>query len=379
MSVDEENVWLVDAEEEWAAMREHEANGRAPSQQPPATLRFVPLADFVAVDEPGADPLLGDPDDVLIPQGGDVMIFGDGGAGKTTLAVDLAFHLAAGVPWLGIPISAPVRVGVVENEGPRPLFRKKLRRKLDTWTGSHVDDRVHVHDHPWAELTFADEQQRAFLADAIAQLELDILFAGPLTRIGMNEAGTLQQTRDFAALLADVRSRAQRPVTFALVHHENKAGDVSGAWEGAGDTLLHVTGQGHGRTRLTIAKARWASSWHGKSLNLVWAAGDGFIVDDTERDDASIGDDLLAYVYEHGDSSWREVEKNVTGAAAVRLRRIRDELLTSGRLIDANAGKTSKGMSLWHADDPACPQTVSLLVSQPGHTDTPSGHNGSEE
>ena len=35
------------------------------------------------------------------------MFYGDGGAGKTTLAIDLAFHLAAGEDWLGIPVRGP--------------------------------------------------------------------------------------------------------------------------------------------------------------------------------------------------------------------------------------------------------------------------------
>ena len=44
----------------------------------------------------------------LIPEGGDVMVYGDGGAGKTTLCLDLACHLAAGDDWLGIPVAAAV-------------------------------------------------------------------------------------------------------------------------------------------------------------------------------------------------------------------------------------------------------------------------------
>src|SRR4051812_27766982 len=86
-------------------------------------LRFVSLDEFVAVDEAGAEPLVGEAGNVVIPTGGDVIFFGDGGSGKTTLQLDLAFHLAAGDDWCGFPIPAPVRVGIVENEGPRPLFR----------------------------------------------------------------------------------------------------------------------------------------------------------------------------------------------------------------------------------------------------------------
>ena len=129
---------------------------------------IVPLAEFIAVDEPGAEPLLGKPDAILIPENGDVMFYGDGGAGKTTLAIDLGFHLAAGDTWLGIPVPHPVRVLLIENEGPRPLLRQKLKRKREAWNGGDLGDRVDVFERPWREFTFASEQWREELALKVA-------------------------------------------------------------------------------------------------------------------------------------------------------------------------------------------------------------------
>jgi hypothetical protein len=53
------------------------------------------------ITAPGAEPLVGGSDSNLIPEGGLVMVYGDGGAGKTTLTADLEMHLAAGDAWLG--------------------------------------------------------------------------------------------------------------------------------------------------------------------------------------------------------------------------------------------------------------------------------------
>lgn len=338
-------------------------------------LRFVPLDEFVAVDEPGADPIVGDTGSVLIPEGGDVMIFGDGGAGKTTLEIDLAFHLAAGIDWCGLSVPKPVKVGIVENEGPRPLFREKLRRKTESWEGGSLGDRLHVLDHPWAMFTFADADHRQWLADAVTLLELAIVFLGPLTRVGMNEAGTLQETRDFTGLLADVRARSGQAVTFCLTHHENKAGEVSGAWEGAGDTLLHVTGQGHGRTKLDIRKARWSSDWHGKTLNLLWADGESFtVVEQPERDDNTIADAILAAARANGGCSWNQVEKGGGLGNAAEARRVRDRLLEGGRLVNQNAREGKRGFALWDAEDPLCP--VRLDTDTPLDTPEDGGANG---
>jgi len=320
-----------------------------------AQARWATLEAFIAVEEAGADALLGEPGNALIPESGDVMVYGDGGAGKTTLTIDLAFHLAAGDKWLGIPIGRPVRVGLIENEGPRPMFRAKLRRKAEGWNGSPVGGRILVLEEPWSSTRLDDPRARHLLAQEITAHAIEVVMLGPVTRAGMNEAGTLQEVRDFMGLISDVRTQAGASVAFILVHHENKGGKVSGAWEGAGDTLLHVQAQGHGHTRVFIQKARWASSHHATTLHLAWAEGDGFeVLEETERDDATIADEILAAVLAAGGTSWSAIEERVSGKGE-RLRKIRDRLLESRRLINAGSDKR---MLLWHADDPAVPATL---------------------
>jgi hypothetical protein len=259
------------------------------------------VQDFAAVDEPGATAILGDANNALIPEGGDVMIFGTGGSGKTTLSVDCAIHLGSGRDWLGIPVQRLARVLIIENEGPRALMRRKLGRRLEAWDGPESD--VRVLRSPWATMTLASEEWRIALARTIEEHEIDVVIAGPLTRIGMEEAGTLQQTRDFMRLVDDVRARCSgRRVAWAIVHHENRAGSVSGAWEGAGDTLLHVREAGPGHTVVHIQKARWASEYHGKTLKLEWTAGGGF-EPEAERDMFAEIEELL------GDGLWRTVQE----------------------------------------------------------------------
>jgi hypothetical protein len=268
-------------------------NSDEPAPAPSARkLHTVSLGDFAGTDEAGAEALLGDADNALIPEDSDCMVYGDGGAGKTTLTTDLAFHLAAGKEWLGIPVARAARVLLIENEGPRALFRKKLRGKVDAWVAPPLEDRLSVLEKPWGEFTFAEQGWRDALARRIAEEEIDVLIAGPVTRLGMDEAGTLQQVRDFMKLVADVRSKSFRRLVVVLVHHQNKAGTASGAWEGAGDTLIHVEARGHGGTALRIEKARWSSEHHGAKLDLAWAPGEGFTVKD-ERDYAAEIERLL--------------------------------------------------------------------------------------
>jgi len=351
----------------------YEPAGSAGEPREPVGLVVVPLEEFAAVDEPGAEALVGNADEALIPEDGDVMFYGDGGAGKTTLAIDLACHLAAGDDWLGVRVGRPGRVLLVENEGPRALFRRKLRRKQAGWQGSPLEGRVLVHETPWGRLSFVDETCREALADTIREREIDVVIVGPVTRSGMDEAGTLQEVRDFMLLVADVRERAGRPVTFVLIHHENKGGKVSGAWEPAGDTLLHVSAQGHGRTRLYMQKVRWSSLYHGTTLHLVWTDGDGFAVEEKpELDDETLAAQILDAVGRNGGTTWGKVEEATPGVNRQRRMDVRDGLLASGQLVNVGRGEDGadvalrslvegKPARLYLADDPAIKHLLPAL------------------
>jgi hypothetical protein len=310
----------------------------------------VTAEEFAAVEEPGADPLLGEGGEAVIPEGGDVMLYGDGGASKTTLSVDLACHLAAGDPWLGLPVSRPVRVLLVEAEGPKPLFRQKIDAKLAVWSGSPLGGRLLVWERPWAGFRFTAEDGGAA---ELAALEVDVLIAGPLTAVGMDELGTLQQVRDFMGCVGGFRALTGRRLTVLLVHHENKGGSVSGAWEGAGDTLLHARVHGAERTTLTFQKARWASSWHKQALELEWTDGEGFeIAEEATRD---LEGEIRSWLLEHPHSTPAEIatrkkvtaadgsEETIDGIGAGEVA-VKEALTTSPELFRVRTGEEAKAV-----------------------------------
>jgi AAA domain/Bifunctional DNA primase/polymerase, N-terminal len=334
-------------------------------------VRIATLDEFVSVDEPGAEAIVGSPDSALVPANGDVMLYGDGGVGKTTLAVDLGFHLAAGTPWLGIEIARPVGVLVIENEGPRALFRKKLARRAEAWRGKPVGDRFHVLEQPWAAFTFGSESWRERLAEIVQTYDVGVVFVGPLVASGMEAAGTLQEVRAFISLVDDVRLLANRDLAVFLVHHENKGGKVSGAWEGAGDTLLHARQQGHGQLRLYVQKARWASELHATALQLRWADGDSFERDETQPSHPDeVYEAVEAYVLGHGGITWGEVRDAVRKSETIstsneELGKQRDRLLDERAI--RNTSTRSDRYELWHRDDPERPveATLDLLSGVP--------------
>ena len=126
-----------------------------------------------------------------------------------------------------------------------------------------------------------------------------------------------------------------RPVSFLLGHHESKAGRVSGAWEGVGDTLWHLQGAGHGHARLFMQKVRWASDWQGRTLHLEWAPGKSFVVSEKpEVDDETIGDALVAAIRENPGTGWTKIAAAAKGIRDERRRSVRDGLFADGLIVN---------------------------------------------
>jgi hypothetical protein len=308
-------------------------------------LHFVSLDEFIAVEEEGTASLLGADGQALIGEGTDTVIYGDGGAGKTTLTFDLTMHWRAGDNWLGITVARPLNVTIIEDEGPRPLLRAKLERKVNGWEGSDLVGAASILEEPWAQFTFAYEQHRRQLAEHIRDTETDAVIVGPVVMLGMEGHGTLIEVRAFLKLCDDVRKQSGRRVAFILVHHENRIGTISGAWEGAVDTVLHVKGLGHGKTRLHVQKARHSSELHGQTFTLSWADNESYQVEDKpELTDTDIIEQILAAVAEHPGTSWGAVDKAVKGVSADRKRAVRDQMLAVDSLV--NIGKVN-GADTW--------------------------------
>src|SRR5207248_3322990 len=130
-------------------------------------LRMRLLDDFVRVEEQSGVALVGTRDETVVAAGSDLLVYGDGGVGKTTLELDALIHLAAGTTWLGLEVPRPLRIVIVENEGPRGPFRRKVERRAEAWTGPPFRKNLHFLEEPWAAFTFADPQLRVELAEYV--------------------------------------------------------------------------------------------------------------------------------------------------------------------------------------------------------------------
>jgi hypothetical protein len=217
--------------------------------------------EFLAltIDRPSA--LLGSDGDEVLPAFGLALFAGEGGAGKTTATIDFVAHAAAGKPWLDIPVARPLRILVVENEGPLAQFQRKIADKAETWEDQSFLENVFFLVEPWAGVSFKDETQRTALAEMCAEREIDLVVADPLDTLGIEGVGSPEETRDFMALLRSMG--LHHSVAFWILHHVAKERGrpllqkISGAWGGHPDVAFLYEREDRIRHRLSFGKVRW--------------------------------------------------------------------------------------------------------------------------
>ena len=180
----------------------------------------VTLADFVARKADNADMLVSCEQGTLLPPAGFGLLVSKSGAGKTTIMADFILHAAAGRDWCGLQFPRPLRVLVIENEGPREAFRQKLERRLASWAAVEGEQQIRVWDDParWGQVRLSSSEQLAQLRAAADAHQIDLCVSDTLTRFGMRGNGTPEETREFVEDLMTAAGLT-RDLAFLLLHH----------------------------------------------------------------------------------------------------------------------------------------------------------------
>lgn len=249
-------------------------------------LRFLSGHEFRKQPKARIDPLLGDGSDGILMPGCLALLAGIGGTGKTTLALHAAVHWAAGLPWLGIELARPLRIVLIENEGPHDPFADKVDAICDRFhdcpcggpphgdLGAGFDANATVLDAPWGRFSFDSPGLATDLNAHAKEFQADLVIANPLGRLGMKGAGTPEETRAFLSLL--VHAGLGNDFAALLIHHMSKgqqkslSQQISGDWGGHPDTILILEDAGQRRVKLTFDKIRWGDQGARNPMILDW-------------------------------------------------------------------------------------------------------------
>lgn len=292
-------------------------NGAEPEHD--ATPVFLDAQDFADQQVEVPLPLWGNPDIMAIPAGGLCILAGRPGCGKTTWIVDLACHLATGRAYPPIDpdntkaptpldVPRPLRIALIENEGPQEMFRAKIKDKLELFDGtigSSADDGgcIVVQTWRWGAFSFSDQDAHAKARAELDEQRIDLVIGDPLSTLGPAGVGSPDDTRKFVASLRPLGLGTTR--AFLFLHHfrervertEDELARISGAWGGHLDTLITLaSGRSGDQARLAWPKLRWAKKQQPNPIILgrIWNTASYEAI--AEEGDLSI---LEPVIYEH--------------------------------------------------------------------------------
>jgi hypothetical protein len=245
--------------EEWVL-----TSREAPKQTEPVDDPTVTFAEFIGRrDENTAAALVVAAEGTILPAGGLGILAAKVHDGKTTWAVEFVLHACAGVDYLGLSFPRPLRVLVIENEGPREAFRQKLEARLEHW---EHDGAPRIWDDPawWGQVRLSDPATRQRLRRVAVEHQIDLVVSDSLTRFGVRGNGTPEETREFVEWLTELG--LGRDLAFLLLHHPRTRSEpgeaelerLAGAWPPHADLILLLQRLEGGRARLSFPKTRWA-------------------------------------------------------------------------------------------------------------------------
>jgi archaellum biogenesis ATPase FlaH len=192
------------------------------------------------------------------------MIYGDGGSGKTYLAINQAVHLACGIPWLSneYPASGEKKVLYCISEGRRQFFFRMLAAV--NGMGQMGYDVTEIKRKVNQNILIVTEVPQLFTDNARLSVDsylefweaenrphIDLVIIDTLHRAAV---GSNENSEQDANLILEQCRRLSRELGCAvqLIHHSNKSGGYRGSTAYRNDIDVAIKIEGRGREPRTV-------------------------------------------------------------------------------------------------------------------------------
>ncbi|HPM21996.1 MAG TPA: AAA family ATPase [Thermotogota bacterium] len=211
-----------------------------------------------------------------IPAGAFVILAGDGGTGKTYLALDIARAVANNETFCGMK-TTPGKVLIVDEESGLPRLKERMAR-IEHYHDPIPDDNVFYCSY--SGFCFSRPQSLTALKQLISDRKITLCMIDALVDVIEGDENSAQDVTPVMRGLREITSETGAAIV--LIHHTNKVGGYRGssALKGAVDVLLIATQEKLTPNGAVVKiKADKMRDGHAtaKRLNLNWDA-EGFTV-----------------------------------------------------------------------------------------------------
>lgn len=177
------------------------------------------LQDFLAWKPPHISQLIGN--GILIPQG-KIILFGPYKSWKSMTAIDLAFKLSTGKPWLGFQTTLST-VLIVQLEIPKAAYQKRVNKYC---FGNKLNPANNLFLVTTRQLKLDKGWGVEMLNQWITETKASIVIIDPIFKVISGRLTDEYDVRQFTDRIDEVIDKHR--VSFILIHHEGKDWIVEG-------------------------------------------------------------------------------------------------------------------------------------------------------
>ncbi|MEF3698712.1 AAA family ATPase [Desulfolutivibrio sp.] len=161
-------------------------------------------------------------------KGATLMISGETGVGKSFYALELAYALASGTDFLGLPVSGPQKVVIIQSENDAETMRERMESRIAA-KGGNEDNLWLVEEGQYASYsgTLVDHNGKptnntSKLAETLKETSPDVIIVDPLSDFHTAK----ENDAIMGVVIKEIQSvaRAVGGAGLVIIHHHGKPG-----------------------------------------------------------------------------------------------------------------------------------------------------------
>ena len=190
----------------------------------------------------------------VLNAGGNLILAGEGGIGKSLMTLELSLRLIKGEPFIGLPVARVGGVLFLQSENPPSEIKERTNRMLKGLKYSKAPKEIYF-SRPGLQYNLGKKGDTDKIISEVQRTKAEVLIIDPFIDFHTEDENENTPMRRILKRLNRIKHKAH--VAVILVHHFSKAADRKGQYRLRGastifdwaDTVIELSGKGHGNER----------------------------------------------------------------------------------------------------------------------------------